>query len=129
VESKVTAGALLDELLGPLHMHFRCARAAYQDYHARGRTFLWANSLKRINGAARAVLLAKGYLLPAALQDDAAALVRHYDVWLTRWDDFAARTSPALNDPFDFENDVPFPRDAEERLERLYDTLRETAGR
>jgi hypothetical protein len=124
----MAAGALLDELLGPLHMHFRTARAAYQDYLANGRTFLWANSLKRINGAARALLLAKGYLLPDELQDDAAALVRHYDVWLTRWDDFAARIAPALDDPFDFENDVSFPRDAEKRLERLYQTVRGAAG-
>lgn len=123
----MTGGALLDELLGPLHMHFRGARTAYEDYLANGRTFLWANSLKRINGAARALLLAKGYLLPDELQDDAAALLRHYDVWLTRWDDHAERTAPALDDPFDFENSVTFPRDAEERLERLYRTLRETA--
>lgn len=124
----MAGAALLDELLGPLHMHFRCARAAYRDYMGGGRTFLWASSLKRINGAARALLLAKGYLLPDERQDDAASLIRHYDVWLTRWDDFAERRRPALDDPFDFENDVGFPRDAEGRLERLYETLRGKAG-
>lgn len=120
---ELIASALLDELLGPLHMHFRSARTAYQDYLANGRSFLWASSLRRINSAARSLLLAKGYLLPAELQDDAAALVRHYDVWLTLWDDLAERTIPALNDPFVFENSVTYPRDAEDRLEQLYAAL------
>jgi hypothetical protein len=121
-------GALLDELLGPLHMHFRSAYAAYRDYLAGGRTFLWANSLKRINGAARALLLSKGYLLPEEMQEDAAALVRHWDVWLTYWDDFAERTRPSLDDPFNFENKVHYPREAEQRLEQLYRRLRAEAG-
>ncbi len=100
--------ALLAELLGPLHLHFRCARAAYRDYLEGGRTFLWANSLKRINQAARGLLLAKGYLLPEELVEDAAALIRHYDAWLTCWNAQAER--PAIDAPFVFGNSVNCPQ-------------------
>ncbi|WP_114954916.1 hypothetical protein [Sphingosinicella terrae] len=120
----MTANPLLDELLGPLHMHFLCARAAYQDYLANGRTWLWACSLRRINKAVCSLLMAKGYLLPDEMQDAATGLVRHFNVWLTLWDDLADRTKPAPGDPFVFENEVTYPRDAEARLERLYDSLR-----
>ena len=114
---------LRDELLGPLHMHFRAARVAYADYMANGKSFLFASSLRRINGGARDLLLARGWLLPERLRKDAAALVRHYDVWTTLWDDLAARTRPALDAPFVFENAVTYPREAESRLEQLFEEL------
>ena len=121
----MTANPLLDELLGPLHMHFLCARAAYRDYLANGRTWLWACSLRRINSAACSLLISKGYLLPDELQDAAIGLVRHFNVWLTLWDDLAERTHSAPGDPFVFENEVTYPRDAEARLEQLYESLRQ----
>ena len=124
----MTADPLLDDLLGPLHLHFESARAAYQDYLAGGRSFLWAISLRRLNCSARSLLLAKGYLLPSELVGDALALVRHYDAWLTLWDDLAERTRPALDDRFVFESRVTYPRDSEERLQRLYEDLRAARG-
>lgn len=122
------ARALVDELLGPLHLHFRSARVAYRDYLAHGNSFLWANSLRRINGAARSLLLAKGHLLPDPLQEEAVALVRHYDIWLTLWDDLQRRTAPELDEPLVFENSVTYPKEAEDRLERLYYEVRQARG-
>jgi hypothetical protein len=115
---------LLSELLGPLHMHFMAARAAYQAYLAEGRTFLHASSLRRINLAVRELLLTKGYLLPEALQPGAVALVGHYDIWLTLWEEQAERTRPGPSESFVFENRFTYPKEAEQALERLYETLR-----
>ena len=114
---------LLHELLGPLHMHFRAARAAYADYLGCGRTFLFASSLRRLNVGARRLLLSKGHLLPEPLRVDALALVRHWDVWLTLWEDLEERSSPRPEDSFIFENDIVYPREAEGRLERLYSQM------
>lgn len=119
-----TDPSLLDDLLGPLHMHFRAAALAYADYLAGGKSFLFASSLRRTNAAVRALLLGRGWLLPEDLQADAAALVRHYDVWLTLWDDLAKRLEPAMEDPFVFANAVTFPKASQERLEALYRRLR-----
>jgi hypothetical protein len=119
---------LLDELLGPLHMHFLSARAAYSDYLENGRIFLFASSLRRINEGARSLLMAKAWLLPDDLQPDAVALIRHYDVWMTLWDELNARLAPAPGDEFVFENAVTYPREAEQRLEALYEGLRSLAG-
>ena len=116
--------SLVDELLGPLHMHFAAARAAYGDYLEQDRSFLFASSLKRINLGIRALLLGKGYLLPEQHQADAIALVSHYDAWLTYWDDLADRTRPRPDDPFVFENRFTYPKEAEQRLESLYRELR-----
>lgn len=117
------ASSLMDELLGPLHMHFAGARAAYQRYLEHGRSFLFASSLKRINLGIRSLLLSKGYLLPEELQADAVALVTHYDAWLTYWDELAERNRPAPDDRFAFENRFTYPKDAEQRLEGLYREL------
>jgi hypothetical protein len=120
--------ALLDALLETLHMHFLAARRAYQAYLDDGRTFRDASDLKRINLAARALLLGKGDLLPEEYQPCAAALVGHYDVWLGLWDAHAQRTRPGPDDVFEFANAATYPREAEQRLEQLYEKLRE-AGR
>jgi hypothetical protein len=117
------ARELRDRLLGPLHMHFLAARQAYEDYRQNGRSFLFACSLRRINAAARQLLLTSGHLLPEEHAPDAIALVRHYDVWLTLWDDHSARLKPAMTDPFVFENSVTFPKPAQERLLDLYQRL------
>ena len=114
---------LLDDLLGPLHMHFLAAAAAYADYLAAGKSFLFASSLRRTNASARELLLRNGWRLPERLQTDAAALVRHYDAWLTLWDDHASRLRPEPGDAFVFAKSVTYPKPAEERLEALYRRL------
>lgn len=115
--------SLLHDLLGPLHMHFRAARAAYRGYLDNGRTFLFAKSLRRVNVSARALLMARGHLLPPELREDVAALVAHYDVWLTLWTEHRRATQPALSDPFVFQNSFTYPKEAEARLEALFETL------
>jgi hypothetical protein len=114
---------LLDELLGPLHMHFLVAATAYADYLAAGKSFLFAASLRRANASARELLLAHGWRLPSGLHADAAALLRHYDAWLTLWDALADRLRPEPGDPFVFANEITFPKDAQRRLEALYREL------
>lgn len=118
------ARRLRHRLLGPLHMHFLAADQAYADYLANGKSFLFACSLRRINQAARELLLQHGHLLPDTAQQHALALVRHYDVWLSLWDELAARERPTANDLFVFENPVRFPREARDALASLYDELR-----
>ncbi|HEX8064586.1 MAG TPA: hypothetical protein VF535_15395 [Allosphingosinicella sp.] len=115
---------LLDDLLGPLHMHFLVAAQAYADYLAAGKSFLFASSLRRTNASARDLLLAHGWRLPEARQADAATLLRHYDAWLTLWDGLAARLAPNPGDPFVFANEINFPKAAQARLEALYRDLR-----
>ena len=119
-----TDPGLLDDLLGPLHMHFLAATSAYADYLAAGKSFLFACSLRRTNASARQLLLDRGWRLPESHQADAAALLRHYDAWLTLWDAHSERLRPGPGDPFVFANDVTFPKDAQERLEALYRRLR-----
>lgn len=114
---------LLHNLLGPLSMHFLAARGAYEDYLADGKSFLFACSLRRRNLSARALLLEHGFLLPEEHKGDAVALIRHWDVWLTLWEDLERRTSPRPQDPFAFDNAVTYPVDAQARLEALHARL------
>lgn len=120
--------ALLDALLVPLHRYFRDARTVYRHYLDDGRRFRHASELKRINLAARRLLLDKGDLLPPDHRQCAAALIGHYDAWLGLWDAHAERTRPAPDDAFAFDNAATWPREAEQRLERLHEELREAAG-
>jgi hypothetical protein len=115
---------LVNELLGPLQMHFLAAEQAYADYLAHSQNFLFASSLKRINSAVRQLLLDRGHLLPEGHRGDALALIRHYDVWLTLWDDHHRRTRPRVDEPFIFQNDVAFPKSAQSKLMNLLEEMR-----
>ena len=75
-------GELCRNVLGPLSDHFRAAAEAYADYLHNGKSFRYARTLRSINGSARALLVDHRELLPEDLQDHAAALVHHYDVWM-----------------------------------------------
>lgn len=111
---------LRDDLLGPLHLHFLAAEQAYRDYQANGKSFLFACSLRRTNASARELLFRHGHLLPPERCSDALALLRHYDVWLTLWDDLASNTRPTMHDAFAFENAITFPKEAQLSLMKLY---------
>ena len=115
---------LRDLLLGPLHIHFLAAARAYGDYLENGKSFLFACSLRRTNASARQLLLTYGHLLPDDMQGHAIALLRHYDVWLTLWDQLAEEEKPSMEQAFVFENPVRFPREAQQALEDLLEQSR-----
>lgn len=112
---------IVDELLGPLSIHFEAADLAYNDYLDSGGSFLFACSLRRINASARGILLAKAYLLGGEMRSYAVELIRHYDVWITLWDEHAATNKHAFSDRFAFESALPFPHDAKQSLKRYLD--------
>lgn len=110
-------------LLGPLSDHFAAAGQAYADYLQNGKSFRCACRLRRINGAARDLLVNYGDQLPQDLHDHVRALVRHYEVWMGLWDDLA-RSEPLPDQPFVFENSVRFPKESQQALLECYEQLR-----
>lgn len=115
---------LLTELLGPLHMHLAAARTLYGHYLEGGKRFAFADALRSTNIRARTLLLDKGWMLPEPLQADAAALIAHWEVWLSLWEAHRRATDPGPDDEFAFANDFTWPRESALRLEALYETLR-----
>jgi hypothetical protein len=115
--------ALVEKLLGPLHLRLKAAQMAYAAYLNGERTFLYASILYGHNSAARDISLRYGFLLPEHLQDDLLKLIFHIDVWMTLWTDLKERTSPKPSDPFVFDNPVSFPRESVARLSEYFDQL------
>jgi hypothetical protein len=93
---------------------------AYKNYLAGGKTFRYAQELKKYNGAITSLLLTNKQLLNTALQQDAEALLHHYQEWTQKWEQLAALLQPQPDDIFVFENDITFPRPAAGRLEQAY---------
>ncbi|MBC7949785.1 MAG: hypothetical protein H7Y42_18015 [Chitinophagaceae bacterium] len=113
------------ELSGQLYMLFQRSASAYRDYLEGGKTYFFARILRTYNNATRELLLEKGYLLSEELQQDALALITHYDIWMEKWDDLETRMKPAPNDEFVFPNDHVFPKNAASNLEREYQRLKQ----
>jgi hypothetical protein len=92
------------ELAGALSLHFRRGEAAYQNFHADGRQFLFAKILRDNNREIRNLILAQGYLLPFEQQQNAIELVAHLDIWLELWEHLAATKAHKPEDKFSFES-------------------------
>jgi hypothetical protein len=99
-----TQALLRSELVGSLSMHFRRGEAAYQNFHADGRQFLFAKILRDNNYKIRSLILSKGHLLPFAQQQNAIELVAHLDIWLELWEHLAATKNHKPEDKFSFES-------------------------
>ena len=121
--------ASLSTLLGPLVMHLIRTDALshlYQStFHERSRSFFHAQLMCKSNLAARTLLLANGHLLPAPLLPHAQALIRHYDVWLARFDEKQALENPGPESRFDMGFvEVRFPVDARDAFLEAFAALR-----
>lgn len=121
--------ASLSSLLGPLVMHLVRTDALshlYQStFHERARSFFHAQLMRESNLAVRALILANGHLLPASLLTHAQDLIKHYDVWLARFDEKAALEKPGPESTFDMGFvEVRFPLEARDAFLSEYASLR-----
>jgi len=114
---------VVTELLGPMVMHLGRAQSAYRAYLSGGKTYRRACVLWECNSALRGLLLAKGYLLPEALQPQAQLIVAHIDYWAVLWVAHRDALKPAGEDVFAFENPETFPAEAEQQLVAYYRSL------
>jgi hypothetical protein len=105
------------ELLQELSNNLKASAEAYQAYLAGGKTFRYAQQLKKYNSQITSLILDHSHLLTSTLQDDAAALLVHYKAWTEKWEKLAADINPQPDDIFVFGNDVTFPRQAARNIE------------
>src|SRR5687768_3497925 len=90
------------ELAGQISMNLKRSAAAYKEYLLGGKTFMFALILRQYNEKIRELILEKGHLLSASLQEDALKLVSHYDIWMQKWDELKKNLNPSPDDEFVF---------------------------
>jgi hypothetical protein len=112
----------LADLAGALSIHFRRGEAAYQNFHADGRQFLFAKILRDNNREIRSLILSQGYFLPFEQQKNAIELVAHLDIWLELWEHLAATKAHKPEDKFSFES-CQYPQAAATALKNYCLTL------
>lgn len=95
----------------------------YNAYLSAGKTFRYAQVLKKNNGKALQLLVENKDQLPVCLQNDAGALIEHYSVWTRKWEELAATLEPGPEDIFVFQNTVTFPRESANQLKLFYESL------
>jgi hypothetical protein len=102
------------ELLGPLYMQFDRTKRAFHRWESQN-LYLAQKVIKDGNQIIRDLLLAKGFLIPPSLRDDAGRLIEHYDCWLEEFEQLRSSQQPDLDSQFVFvgPKGFPFPSDAE----------------
>ena len=96
------------ELLRTVCKNLEASKKAYTDYLVNGKTFRFAQELKKYNTRIMELLSAKQGLLSSSLQQDAATLLAHYTSWIEKWNTLAAEMNPQPDDVFVFVNDITF---------------------
>ncbi|MBI3138445.1 MAG: hypothetical protein HYZ15_07665 [Sphingobacteriales bacterium] len=95
----------------------------YKAYLQAGKTFRYAQELKKNNAKAHRLLLDHNDQLPAGLQPASDALIEHYSVWTQKWEALAEELKPGPDDEFVFPNTVTFPKQAAAALEIYFKKL------
>jgi hypothetical protein len=108
------------EFLKELITIFNHSSIAYRQYLDGGKTFRFAQQLKLHNSAALILLTDHKHLLSENLQNDAQSLITHYCEWSEKWEKFAAEKQHQPDDVFAFANDITFPRQSAQNLEKSY---------
>ena len=113
----------LYEFLTAVCNTLQASKKAYADYLEDGKTFRYAQELKKYNSLIMELLSAQQGLLSPSLQQDATALLTHYTAWTEKWDTLAAEMNPQPGDVFVFANDITFPKLAAQNIEMAFKNL------
>lgn len=109
-----------EELITLLHESIEASGVAYKNYIAGGKTFRFAQELKKQNDKITQLINGNSQILSPALQQDTTALLHHYNVWTEKWIKLAANIKPEQDDIFVFENNVTFPKQAAINIKEEY---------
>lgn len=109
-----------EELIALLHESIEASGVAYKNYIAGGKTFRFAQELKKQNDKITQIINRNSQMLSPALQQDTTALLHHYNVWTEKWIKLAADIIPEQDDIFVFENNVTFPKQAAINIKEEY---------
>lgn len=113
----------LFSLLQSVVQHWQQSTNAYADYLENGKTFRYAQELKKHNTAVANLLTTNKSVIPVDLQSDVEAIIEHYTIWTAKWNEHAGRLNPGPDDEFVFENEHRFPREAARRVEAVFSVL------
>lgn len=108
------------KLITLLHESIEASGIAYRNYISGGKTFRFAEELKRYNDKITLLIKENSQLLSPPLQEDAAVLLHHYNVWTEKWIQLAEAINPGPDDIFVFANEVTFPKQAAIHIEEEY---------
>jgi hypothetical protein len=111
-------------LLESVIQHWDQSAKAYAEYMENGKKFRYAEKLKVHNLFVKDLLIENSAIIPASFKDDVVAIIEHYTIWSTKWDDLKTKLNPAPEDEFVFENDHRFPKAAAQKLEAAFHGLR-----
>ncbi|WP_298064515.1 formyltransferase family protein [uncultured Rikenella sp.] len=92
----------------------------YTHYLASGRTYRDALDLKECNAHIRDMVGTDLPNLPVQMRSPAQKLIRHYDDWLSLWEDFDRSRDFGPDNLFLFENPHHFPKEAARSLIEYY---------
>lgn len=110
-------------LLQAIIQHWHLSTKAYVSYMENGKKFRYAQLLKVHNTAVMELLTKNIESLPKNLKEDANALIEHYTIWSSKWDELKNKTNPLPDDEFVFQNEHRFPRSAAQNFQAVYNEL------
>lgn len=107
----------VQKLLLNVYNNLEASKKAYSDYLNNGKTFRYAQELKKYNSQVMELLSSGQDILTPSLRQDAAALLNHYAAWTIQWNKLATEINPQPDDVFVFANDITFPKLAAQNIE------------
>lgn len=121
-----TKKEVFERLVAPLHLQLALSARCYQDYIEQ-KNFQNAEILHASNKKIVQLVKENSAFIPAEIEYDIGELISHYEYWFSRYRQHIKKVKPAPADRFVFEptpEHVPFPADAEQRINLFYSDLK-----
>ena len=111
---------VIKELIKSIKINLDLSKEAYKEYLKTNNSYLFAQLIYKYNIETRELLSKNITTLPCELVASAQKLIFYYDVWSLKWNSLNDTKLFQLKEPFIFENDYTFPKDASKAFETFY---------
>lgn len=121
-----TKKEVFERLVAPLHLQLALSAKFYQQY-LEHRNFQNAELLYASNKKIVGIVKENSGLMPSEIEDDIGELISHYEYWFTQYRKHIKKVKPGPADRFVFNSTgahIPFPVDAEQRINLFYSDLK-----
>ena len=102
------------------HLHFlmELSNAAFSKYLVN-KFYLHALCIKKSNEAIYKYIIENAHVWPQKIETEMIALLNHYDIWFTQFEDFKNKKEYSLNEPFVFyhlDEQSSYPKNAAQKI-------------
>lgn len=92
-------------------LYLKLTQSSYSNYIENENKFVYTKVLRKYNGLLLNHLIDNPEMIEGDDFDNFIHLITHLSIWIEKWDFYAKKHNPTINEKFVFKNESTFPKD------------------